>query len=268
MGTANEFLDKIKGQVGYVEYTKRFGNMRRSNGTIYGEQLGINFQPWCATFMTWGLLPSIDLRKISDNPYYTPNLNNDMKAKGMGVSRANAKPGDLVFFDFPDGVHRIQHVESITKIEPNGFQSCGGNTSSANESNGGMVMLRGRNWNSVVSVCRPPFVFSQPTPPPVQQKPAETQTEKFFRELAFALEYSRGQIIGDGHKNENGPVQFVQAGLNSKKMVNFQGQPLFTAQDGVWGPKTKGLVIWFQAMMGLAADGVVGPGTWAALYPR
>ncbi|OFI39273.1 hypothetical protein BIU82_15495 [Arthrobacter sp. SW1] len=38
-----------------------------------------------------------------------------------------------------------------------------------------------------------------------------------------------------------------------------------TTQDGIFGPGTKSVVIAFQRSKGLAADGVVGPRTWAAL---
>ena len=37
--------------------------------------------------------------------------------------------------------------------------------------------------------------------------------------------------------------------------------------DGVFGPETLGAVIAFQKSKGLAADGLVGPQTWAALFP-
>jgi peptidoglycan hydrolase-like protein with peptidoglycan-binding domain len=38
------------------------------------------------------------------------------------------------------------------------------------------------------------------------------------------------------------------------------------AQDGIFGAGTKQAVIAFQRRMGLAADGIVGPATWSALY--
>lgn len=36
--------------------------------------------------------------------------------------------------------------------------------------------------------------------------------------------------------------------------------------DGIFGPKTKEAVIQFQKANGLAADGIIGPKTWAKLY--
>ena len=37
--------------------------------------------------------------------------------------------------------------------------------------------------------------------------------------------------------------------------------------DGDFGPNTKNAVISFQASYGLTKDGIIGPKTWAKLYP-
>lgn len=45
-------------------------------------------------------------------------------------------------------------------------------------------------------------------------------------------------------------------------------QALGVAADGVFGPATEAAVIAFQRSKGLVADGVIGPATWAALLPN
>ena len=45
----------------------------------------------------------------------------------------------------------------------------------------------------------------------------------------------------------------------------FKSYCLGVAADGVFGPNTQAAVVTFQRSRALAADGVVGPQTWAAL---
>ena len=63
-------------------------------------------------------------------------------------------------------------------------------------------------------------------------------------------------------QGSNGPnVVVIQVALN-RIAQNYPAIPKIPAVDGVFGSKTEASVRKFQEIFGLAADGIVGPGTW------
>lgn len=50
-----------------------------------------------------------------------------------------------------------------------------------------------------------------------------------------------------------------------QKRLNSLGWFAKIPVDGIFGPKTESTVIKFQKMVGITADGIVGPQTWAQL---
>ncbi|MFD5463405.1 peptidoglycan-binding protein [Kitasatospora sp. NPDC127059] len=72
--------------------------------------------------------------------------------------------------------------------------------------------------------------------------------------------------IGDGYPNSYNSVHCVQTVLNNW-VANVVGNPGAQVQeDGIWGPKTKGLVTYFQQVQhnadpSVGVDGIVGPQT-------
>ena len=70
-----------------------------------------------------------------------------------------------------------------------------------------------------------------------------------------------GAAIREGVRGDS--VVQIQRCLNRVLACNPQFQPL--SEDGIFGPRTLAAVIRFQGEHGLAADGVVGPLTWARL---
>ena len=65
------------------------------------------------------------------------------------------------------------------------------------------------------------------------------------------------------------PWPVVQSGFNGHPVKTLQyllrARGHSVAVDGVFGPNTEAAVKAFQASKGLAADGIVGPTSWAAL---
>lgn len=133
--------------LGYVES----GN----NHTIFGEWYGMDYQPWCAMFVTHcyvigaGGSPSF----VRGSRYsYVPYVVNDAKAGRYGLKTTRDPiPGDLVCFDWQsDGLP--DHIGIFENGSASSFEAIEGNTSPADNSNGGQVMRRQRSGSGVTFV--------------------------------------------------------------------------------------------------------------------
>lgn len=127
--------------IGYIEGPE-------SNETSFGAWYGMNYQPWCAMFATYcfvieaGGSPSF---ARASRYSYVPYIVNDAKAGRNGLAVTNSPiPGDLVCYDWHwDG--EPDHVGLFESGTATAFNAIEGNTSPANNSNGGQVMRRARH---------------------------------------------------------------------------------------------------------------------------
>lgn len=134
--------------------TKEIGQTetpKNSNNSKYNKWFGLPNLPWCGMFVSWcyaqaGMpLPSIGFTKgfagcQTAVAYFKKNK--------MITTEPGA--GDIVFFDWNlDG--RYDHTGIFVKwIGESKFETIEGNTSLTNQSNGGQVMKRVRNFNKSV----------------------------------------------------------------------------------------------------------------------
>lgn len=132
-------------ELGYVE--------EKSNKTKYGKWFGLDGQPWCGMFVSWiyhhagASLGNIGLKKG-----FAGCQTAVAHFKKTGEMTSFPEPGDIVFFDWNDD-KRYDHVGIYIKHLPNNnFESIEGNTSFANQSNGGQVMLRERQYKNCLFV--------------------------------------------------------------------------------------------------------------------
>lgn len=114
--------------------------------TVWYGQVG----PWCAMSVSWAYV-NAGSKAFSRGRYYAyvPYIVGDARAgrNGLTVIR-NPQPGDLVCYDWNrDGV--ADHVGLFEREVPGGFTAVEGNTSVGNDSNGGEVMRRNRQYNLV-----------------------------------------------------------------------------------------------------------------------
>lgn len=153
MTTATQVLDAARSQIGTVE--------ARDGSTPYHRAYGLPFsQPWCAVFV-WDCFRRAAAPKLTHpRTAYTPTLAQWFRDRNA-FTPGGPRPGDLVFYNWPDSLNRIQHVGLVEHVEPNAVVTIEGNTSSGtggSQSNGGGVWRRRRARNaSIVGYGHPAY---------------------------------------------------------------------------------------------------------------
>lgn len=144
----SELILQIAGrEIGYFETPPN------SNKTKYGRWFGLDGLPWCAIFISW-------VYAKAGNPIKGFGFTNGFAgtqtmyalAKQRGLIVTDPKPGDIVLFDFNNDM-RCDHCGIFQQhARPNYFYSIEGNTSHANNTNGGYVMRRSRAYKNAIFV--------------------------------------------------------------------------------------------------------------------
>ena len=237
--TVASMLTKAAEFIGYTERGRRFVEW-------FGSPIGT---AWCAIFVSYCAAHSGN-EAAFPRFQYTPTGAAWFKQQSGGWHTKNPQPGDLVFYDFPDDVHRIQHVGIVEKVLADGrIQTIEGNTSTGatgSQSNGGTVARRTRETRYVVGYGRPNY----PTPT-ARSVPMSMPTVN----LADA---HVKPVTGPGVKQLQ--ALLLVAGYGPNGLVSPTGFP-----DGNAGTKTRAYLGDFQQRRGLVKDWTAGVKTWAAL---
>jgi hypothetical protein len=263
-GTVARIIEVAKAEVGTIEGPK-------DNETKYGKWTGMNFQPWCQSFVSWCAFTSgLDVKKYPKSAS-TVAASDFFKKNNRWADARNddPTPGDWIYFDFPeDGVNRISHVGICIKNNGNGtIQVIEGNTSGTakgDQRNGGMCVEKTRAYvkdnklkliNGIVGWGRPVYVGEENLPllskvgssdAPVAKTPA---TKKPVATKSPAAAFTP---LKKGAKGAN--VKKVQTALKLKA-------------DGIFGDGTEKAVIAFQKANPTLgkADGVIEAKTYSAI---
>lgn len=260
-GSVEAIIEVAKKEIGTIEGPK-------DNETKYGKWSGVNFQPWCQSFVSWCAFTSgLDAKKYPKTAS-TVAAADFFKKKDRWADARNddPTPGDWIFFDFPDdGVNRISHVGLCIKNNGDGtIQVIEGNTSGTakgDQRNGGMCVEKTRAYvknkkgilNAVVGWGRP--VYSGEENVPLLSKITSANTSapapaaKPVAKKAAAKKPS-AKVIKIGAKGSG--VKTIQELLGIKA-------------DGEFGPATESAVKKFQAKEGLKPNGIVDNTTLKAL---
>jgi hypothetical protein len=128
-----------------------------SNRTEFGEWFGIDGVKWCNIFVSYcfsvgaGYTICEGFRGAgvyANGCTYVPTTEAWLRATGLWKGRSRPSPGDLVIFNWDGGEpDHIGIVESV--IDERTITSVEGNTSRANQSDGGQVMRRERRMADV-----------------------------------------------------------------------------------------------------------------------
>lgn len=134
-------------EIGYVEYPAN------SNKTKYGKWFGFDGVAWCGIFVSWVYAKTgLALENIGFANGFAGCQTAVAYFKRSNQTTQNPIAGDIVFFDWnSDG--RYDHTGIFVKqLDAFYFESIEGNTSTTNQSNGGMVMRRKRLYKSAIFV--------------------------------------------------------------------------------------------------------------------
>jgi hypothetical protein len=170
-GSLESIIAVAKKEIGTIEGPK-------DNETKYGKWIGVNFQPWCQSFVSWCAFTS-GVAKFPKSAS-TVAASDEFKKQGRWADARNddPTPGDWIYFDFPDdGVNRISHVGLCIKNNGDGtIQVIEGNTSGTakgDQRNGGMCVEKTRAYvknnkpkliNAVVGWGRPVYAGEENIP--------------------------------------------------------------------------------------------------------
>lgn len=131
-------------------------NPINSNKTKYGKWFGFDGVAWCAMFVSWCYHHAgFPLGNIGFKKGFAGCQTGFLHFKKNGEITSNPVEGDIVLFDWnEDG--RFDHTGIfVKKLDENTFETIEGNTSLKNQSNGGNVMKRVRNFNKGVVFVHP-----------------------------------------------------------------------------------------------------------------
>lgn len=154
MTRAEKLLDIARREIGVTEEPAG-SNRVKYNTWFYGREVSGAAYPWCCAFVCWVFDRAGCLGLLRKTGGCTTLLN-WFKARGRLVPVKEAKPGDVVFYQFDSDAY-ADHVGIVERADRNGVTAIEGNTSVSSDDNGGAVMRRNRRWNVILAVARPAY---------------------------------------------------------------------------------------------------------------
>jgi len=147
------------GRRALAEATKHIGVVeRRVNRTKFGQWFGVDGVPWCNIFVSYcfriGAGYTICSGFHGAGVYakgctYVPTTEGWLRATGMWIGRGTPRAGDIAIFNW-DSAGVPEHIGIVARSIGGGkFETVEGNTSPADNSNGGCVMRRVRYASQV-----------------------------------------------------------------------------------------------------------------------
>ena len=130
-------------EVGYIE--------SKGNKTKYGDWFGLNGVAWCGIFVSWCYaMAGVKLPNIGFKRGFAGCQTAAEYFKAHNMLTKNPMPGDVVLYDW-QGDGRYDHTGLYLKQnDSNTFSAIEGNTSTTNQSNGGCVMIRTRQYKNCI----------------------------------------------------------------------------------------------------------------------
>lgn len=153
--SVKDVILEARKHLGYVE--------KAGKDNIFGAWYGANHAPWCACYVSYVLNHS-GYGRLIGGAQTAKGFNSCgkgiafFKKKKAWYPVAEAKPGDLAFFDW-DHDGEQDHVGLVTQVDLKNkkIKTIEGNTSDTSHSNGGVVKEQWRNFSVIMGVGRPDY---------------------------------------------------------------------------------------------------------------
>ena len=207
---------------------------------------------WCMCFASMCVYESGG--SLPGGPTYNTDIAvNAARREGRLVTKGNARPGDLLIFDWNFGTSATDHVGIMEMDRGTNVQAIEGNTSpgtAGSQSAGNGVYRRVRPWAAVRYVIRPSYVAGPswtPKPAPVQKLTRTDQqlmlpaTGALDAQVIGRLQQVMGTPIDWELWTPSAAVKAMQKWLNktvSKGHIRALTGKSRLDEDGIWGPDT------------------------------
>lgn len=252
MSSANEILKIASREVGYDRFKDphegtKYGNWyaKLTNSPYFGK----NGVPFCAMGVSWVFAQAGQKCPGLPSASCTAILNGAKRAGIVLNSKYDARPGDLVIFDWSNVAGPCDHI-GIVEVNYGGYiQTIEFNTSNGNDTNGGKVARRTRAWGVVQAIIRPPYDGKASMPTDKPHKGDLVVVDGFWGSgTTTALEKLFGTTV-DG----------IVSGQN--RIYRARNQGLTTGWEWTSNPGGSLLMCKIQKVCGVRVDGIFGPET-------
>jgi hypothetical protein len=256
-------------QIGYREGRDANGNWNNDN--VYGVWYPMNWNAWCAMFVSWSAFNASVPETVIPKHAYTPSGWNWFKAQKRTVS--TPQRGDIMYV-YSSSIGLVHHVGLVEKVLSGGrIQTIEGNTNTSGSAQGDGVYRLTRTVSSKLLFARPDYaacVTNKPAPgvtptlPPVARD--VTITAACIKRLA-----TDHLGVSDACLVDNQQVMNIAAYFNPAMAETTRPYFWKMCAEGNWAEAGKMMayaVRIIQAKAGLPQDGVFGPKTAAFLAAR
>lgn len=262
MATASRVLEIAAGQIGYSRWNDPM------NGTIYGRwyaeltnepyyaESGV---PYCAMFVSW-VLAHAGQTCAGFPGAYCPTILAAARRAGLAVAYSQARPGDIVFFDWDGG--ETDHVGFVEVNKGSYYQTIEGNTGN------GQVLRRTRALSTVCGVIRPPYDVPAEVP---ATSTLDVDGWIGIKTVMRWQEVMRTPIDGiisgqDGWNRRYLPnVYAIEYTGGGSLLIEAIQRVVGAGVDGYIGPETVKAI---QRRVGVESDGYLGSETAKAIQRR
>ena len=150
--SAEAVIAVAREELGYTEAPKD------SNMTKYGQEYGMNGQPWCVMFLWWCFRQAGEYKAFfgGGKTASCKRLRDWYMAMGQVAPVEDAQPGDIVILNF-SGTRDTEHCGIVVSKGKGYIVTIEGNTGTGSQANGGMVCSKTRYLSQILADCSPKY---------------------------------------------------------------------------------------------------------------